>query len=153
MRRIILATAMTVVMAVSASVATFVMTNPAWANSSITCHKLTGEVSGGSKFHLQMCRPASSERTLSGAGIQLTRVGGPTTYTWKWNDGATTVVSLTVVQSGTCPKGYIAYTDTGMVTGGTSAQTGDAIQMDVCKLNSARYMYELRLPVGSVVSL
>jgi hypothetical protein len=154
MRRLVVAATMAVALAVGGSAATLVTSTAAWANSSVSCGKLTGYSRGAYKFQLKRCTPTSAERTLSGLGADLVRVGGPISHSWEWNGGATTIVSVTVVQSGTCPAGYTAYSVTGTVTGGTSTYThvGDSIQMSVCRRGS-RYMYQVRLATGSTVSL
>jgi len=155
LRRSILVVAGVVAVSVPASVATVVGSTPAWATSSVTCGKFKGIASGAYKFYVESCTPPGAEKTLSGRGTDLTKVGGPTTDTWKWSDGATTIVSLTVVRSGTCPKGFTAYADTGTVTGGTSAYIplGDTVQMSACEKYRPPHMYGLRLATGSVVSL
>jgi hypothetical protein len=154
MRRLTMAVAGIVALSIPVSVATIAVSTPAWATSSVSCTALK---SGGDTFFLHSCTPlTAAEKTLSGAARDLTKVGGPTTYHWKWNGGATTVVSLSVVRaSGPCPKGYIGYADTGTVTGGTatSTQVGDSILMHVCEKGAPPHMYALRLPVGSVASL
>ena len=155
MHRAILAASVVVALSVAASVATVVVSAPAWAGSGVTCKKLEGYASGTHKFHVKKCTPPNAE-TLTGLGTDLTAVGGPTTYTWKWNDGATTIVSLTVAPTaGICSAGYSGYTDTGTVTGGSSAytQVNDAVSMVVCKKSAAPYKDELRLPGGTMASL
>jgi hypothetical protein len=144
-----------VAISVPASVASVVVSTPAWASSSVTCSKFKGVASGAYTFYVKNCTPVGAEKTLSGKGTNLTKVGGPTTYTWKWNGGATTIVSLTVVHSGTCPSGFTGYTDTGTVTGGTSTYTasGDTVQIDVCKKYGPPHMYQLLPAAGSVVLL
>ncbi len=148
MPRVTGAALVVVALTVSASVA-IVVSNSAWATPSVTCHKLGGKATG--KFHLKQCTPRMPERTLTGPGNDLATVGGPTTDTWTWNDGATTVVSLTVVRGGTCPAGYSAWTDTGTVIGGTSTNTqvGDSIAIAVCKKNPNRFGRRLQLAAGS----
>jgi len=154
-RRLILMAAMGAALSVPASVASLFASTPVGAASGVSCTKLYGYASGSYKFDLRKCTPPMAEKALTGFGTQLTRVGGPTTYTWTWNGGGTTTVSLSVVQAGTCPAGYTAYTDTGTVTGGTSTYTqpGDAIQMSVCRRIAAKYMGGLRLAAGSSSSL
>ncbi len=155
MRRLIRAATVVLALSGPASIATVAGSTPAWASSTVTCTKLYGYASGSYKFSLRKCTPRTTEKNLAGFGTTLTRVGGPTTYTWTWNGGATTIVSLTVVQMGTCPPGYTAYTDTGSVTGGTSTltQVGDSIQMNVCRRNAPQYMGGLRLATGTVALL
>ncbi len=155
MRRLVLATTVALALSVSASVATVVVANPAWASSSVTCHKLGGHAIGALKFHLKKCTPPNAETTLTGLGTDLTTVGGPTPLTWTWNGGATTIVSLTVARGGVCMAGTTAFTDTGTVTGGTSAYTviGDSISMVVCKKNVNPYAGRLRLAAGSMALL
>jgi len=151
MRRWIRAATVVVALSGPVSLVTVGVSTPAWANSTVTCNKLYGYASGAYKFSLRKCAPKMTEKALSGYGTSLTKVGGPTTYTWTWNGGGTTVVSLTVVRVGTCPAGYTAYTDTGTVTGGTSnyTQVGDSIQMNVCRRIAPVYMGGLRLATGS----
>ncbi|HXQ75149.1 MAG TPA: hypothetical protein VN791_01540 [Acidimicrobiales bacterium] len=156
MRRVVLAAAVVAALSVSASVATVVVSAPAWAGSAVTCKKLQGSATGAYKFHLKKCTPPNTETTLTGRGTDLTTVGGPTTDTWKWNGGATTIVSLTVVPTaGICSAGYTGYTDTGTVTGGSSTytQTNDTVSMLVCKKSATPYKDELRLAAASTASL
>jgi hypothetical protein len=155
MRRLILAATIAAALLLPASVGTVVVSTPAWASASVTCNTLYGYADSSYKFTLRKCTPRTAEKSLSGFGTVLTRVGGPNTYTWKWNGGATTIVSLSVVQTGTCPAGYTAYTDTGTVSGGTSTytQTGDSIQLNLCKRRAPKYMDAVRLAPGSMASL
>ncbi len=156
MRRMISAATVAVALTASASVATVVVSTPAWAGSSAACKKLEGYASGSHKFQLKKCMPPNAEKTLTGVGAELTTVGGPTTYTWRWNDRATTVVSLSVARTaGVCGSGYSGYTDTGTVTGGSSTYThvNDVVSMLVCKKSAAPYKNELRLAAASMASL
>ncbi len=155
MRRSIMVVVAVFAVSVPASAAAVVVSSPAWAVSSVSCTGFKGVASGAYKFYVTNCTPVGAEKTLSGKGTDLTKVGGPRTYRWTWNGGATTIVSLTVVRSGKCPKGFTAYTDTGTVTGGTTGYTplGDSVQMSVCEKFRPPHMYELRLATGSVVSL
>jgi hypothetical protein len=155
MRRFIVAGTVAIALSVPAMVATVVVSGPAWA-AGVTCKKLSGYALTTHKFKLQKCTPSNAEKSLSGRGSNLTTVGGPTTDTWKWNGGATTVVSLTVAHTvGICPAGYSGYTDTGSVTGGSSTYTtvGDPVSMVVCKKGGAPYKDEIRLAAGTTASL
>jgi hypothetical protein len=155
MRRWIRAATVVVALSGPASIATVGVSAASATTSTVSCNKLYGYASGAYKFSLRKCAPKSTEKALTGYGTTLTKVGGPTTYTWTWNGGGTTVVSLTVVNTGTCPAGYTPYTDTGAVTGGTSkfTQVGDSIQMSVCRRNAPVYMGGLRLAAGSAALL
>ncbi len=155
MRRLMMTATMVVALTLPATVATVAVSTPAWA-AGVTCHKLMGYAFTGHKFMLKKCTPPNAEKTLSGLGTDLTTVGGPTIDTWKWNGGATTIVSLTVAQTvGVCPAGYAGYTDSGTVTAGTSGYTmaGDSVSMVVCKKSANPYRYELRLAGGTMASL
>lgn len=156
MRRVFLAAGVVVSLSMSASVAAVIAPAPAWAGSSLTCKTLTGYTTGSHKFHLKKCMPPNTEKTLTGLGIDLTTVGGPITDTWKWNGGATTIVSLTVAPTaGVCGAGYTGYTDTGTVIGGTSTYTNvnDMVSIVLCKKSAMPYRYELRLARGTTASL
>jgi hypothetical protein len=79
---------------------------------------------------------------LTGPRVDLTTPGANTPYAFTWLPvGKTTTVNLSVVAGGAfCPAGWTAYTDTGMVTGGTAPPTytvvNDAITIDVCQNNN-----------------
>ncbi len=155
MRRLIVAGTVAIALSVPAMVVTVAVSSPAWA-SGVSCKKLTGYAVSANKFKLQKCTPANPEKTLSGRATNLTTVGGPTTDTWKWNGGKTTVVSLSVaLTAGVCGAGYTGYTDTGTVTGGTSTYTtvGDPVSMVVCAKSANPYKGNLHLAAGTMASL
>jgi hypothetical protein len=155
MRRLILAGTVAVALSVPATVATVVVSGPAWAVG-VSCKNLTGYAVGAHKFKIQKCTPANAEKTLSGRGTNLTTVGGPTTDSWKWNGGKTTVVSLSVaLTAGVCGAGYTGYTDTGTVTGGTSTYTtlGDPVSLVVCAKSANPYKGNLHLAAGTMATL
>jgi len=136
MRRIIMAATAVSALAIPASAALVATSSPAFASSSLSCSKLTGNIS--STVAISKCSPLtkSEKKAYASASGQTTTLETGGTITWS-NSGATTVLSspsLSSGGSGTCKKGETQETATGTVTGGTAAVTksGDTYSADVC---------------------
>jgi hypothetical protein len=141
MRRFVLAAAAVAALSVPvATIAVSASSSPAFAASSLTCKKLTGNLS--STVTISKCSPLTKQekagyKSASGASASLATGG---TITWS-NSNTTTTISQPTVTSpgqGRCKKNNTEEDATGTVTGGTAAVTnaGDTFAADVCVNNS-----------------
>ena len=119
-----------------ASIAIVGTSSPAFASSSLSCKKMTGNAS--STVTISKCTPLTkAEKKLykSASGNSVARETGGT-ITWSSSGNTTTIGKPTVTSpgQGRCKKGNDEEDATGTVTGGTAAVTnaGDTFSADVC---------------------
>jgi hypothetical protein len=138
MRRLLLASVVSMGLIIPASAIAVAAASPALASSGVSCGKVKGTVTG--TFVVSKCAPTSkilkkADKTASAPTSSLTSETGGT-LTWS-NSGQTTTVHIsatTLPGQGACPKGGIEADSTGTVTGGTSTytQVGDSVSVHLC---------------------
>jgi hypothetical protein len=138
MRRVLLAVAAAVSFSVPASVALVGTSSPAFASSSLTCMKLSGNFN--SSITIKKCSvPPADTKTYKSASVVVSTLASGGTFTWS-KSGATTTLGPAIITSpgrGRC-SGYDTEQDiTATVTGGTSEVTNadDTFAADVCVYN------------------
>jgi len=132
MRRLLVAAAVSGVLAVPVSAVVIGGGSSAWAGSTVTCATLKGTDTG--TVTISSCKPTNAQyKTLSGKASKLATGGA---LTWAPSKKTTIVGGLTTTSpgQGACPKGSTEEISTGTVTGGTATYThvGDTVSSKVC---------------------
>ena len=141
-RRVLTLAAVAAAFTIPISTATVVLggSSPATASSSLSCAKLTGNIS--TTVTISKCTPLTKaeKKTYKSASASTGVIASGGALTWS-SSGTTTVISAPVTSSGpgTCPKADTEVTATGTVTGGTAAVTasGDTFYAEVCANNKS----------------
>jgi hypothetical protein len=158
MRRVLVAASTFIALCVPASVGLVGISSPAFAGSSLTCMKLSGDFNAS--ITLRKCSvPLSDVKSYKAASVVVSTLASGGTFTWS-KSGATTSLGPATISSlgrGRCGPYDTEQDITAAVTGGTSLLTGggDTFSADVCvyKTTTGSMSGMTKLVKGTTASL
>ncbi len=135
MRRVLLAAAAVLSLSIPTSVGLLSNSSPAFASSTLTCTKVSGDFN--TSITIRNCSvPSADEKTYKSASVVVSTLTSGGTFTWSKSRATTTLGPATISSPGRgrCGRFDTEQDITASVTGGTSIVTseGDTFSADVC---------------------